>query len=227
MVEKSFVPEPEKNKRELTPERLRFVSWLRLLSGGFQLVAAATQGGAGIASGIEGLEETLDAAALRGAAKDLEAENANQKGNAKKYRKRMQKFVGATALAAAVGTGYDVIHEGVMQDGWFGKMDAVGFNNLAAMSSITAIALGSIALITNRHEVADHLHPHTEADGTVHEKPKGIKGYLARDTLKDFVIPLFVLGGSLVKAPHLAEYALEAAGVGYGVNIYTKLRKEQ
>ena len=95
------------------------------------------------------------------------------------------------------------------------------------MSSITAIALGSIALITNRHEVADHLHPHTEADGTVHEKPKGIKGYLARDTLKDFVIPLFVLGGSLVKAPHLAEYALEAAGVGYGVNIYTKLRKEQ
>jgi len=105
-------------------------------------------------------------------------------------------------------------------------MDSVGFNNLAAMSSITAIALGSIALIANRHEVSDHLHPHTEADGTVHEKPKGIKGYLARDTLKDFVIPLCVLGGSITKAPHLAEYALEAASAGYGLNIYNKLRKE-
>jgi len=226
MVEKNLTTQSKKSQRELTPERLRFVGWLRLLSGGFQLVAAATQGGAGIANGIEGLEETLDAAALRGAAKDLEVEHAHQKGNAKKYRKRMQKFVGATAVAATVGTGYDVIHEGVMQNGWMGRMDGVGFNNLAAMSSITAVALGSIALIANRHEVSDHLHPHIELDGTVHEKPKGIKGYLARDTLKDFVIPLCVLGGSLAKAPHLAEYALEAASAGYGLNIYNKLRKE-
>ena len=227
MFEKSSTSQPTKTKGELTPERLRFISWLRLGSGAFQLFAAVTQGGAGIASGIEGLEETLDAAALRGAAKDLTAENAHEKGNAKKYRKRMQKFVGATAVTSTVAVAYDVIHEGVMQNGWMGRMDGAGFNNLAAMSSITALTLGSIALFANRHEVSDHLHPHTEKDGTIHEKPKGLKGYLARDTLKDFVIPLFVLGGSIARAPHVAEYVLEAASAGYGLNIYNKLRKEQ
>jgi len=144
---------------------------------------------------IESAEEITDAMTFGAAA--VEA-GSNKKGLVSKARKWA---IGFAITASTLATG-DFVSEMVSDKFTFLKpSEGLDFSHNDIKAAASAVALNGLVLFINRKGK---------------ESNKTSDKYAYRDSLRDFVIPISILGIAALKAPHLVEYGFEAGGISYG-----------
>ena len=169
------------------------------LSGALRMGSAVLQAWGGVTGHegaliIEAAEEASDAAAF--AAASIEA-GSKKVGVAKKARSLM---VGLATAASGFAT-YEVASEVIPEvSQWKERLNGVDLTQHQFQAAAGAVVLNSMVFGLNRR---------------MHGK-KGADGFAFRDSLRDFAIPVSVLGLAAVRAPHIAEFAFEGGGLAYG-----------
>jgi len=166
---------------------------LRAVSGVIQLAGGIT--GNQPALIVEAAEEMTDAMTFGAAAIEVKSE---KKGVIAKARKAAIGFAVGAALLSTSDTASEIVSD---KFSLLKPTEGLNFAHNDIKAASAAIALNALVLFINRKG---------------RESKKTSDRFAFRDSVRDFVIPASVISLAATKAPHIAEYAFEVGGVGYG-----------
>lgn len=178
-------------------------------SGLLRLASAGVQFWGGLVSGqtaliIEAGEEFTDGLTFGAVAVEAQTERRTY---VRRARQAAVYFALGAALIATAATSWEILHEA---DEWLEPLGGLSFGDHGLLAAMIALTLSAGVFALNFR---------ARKSGRVSD------GFAWRDSLRDFIIPGSILALAALRAPHIAEFALEAGGLIYGWYNVSQLMK--
>lgn len=186
------------------PRAVRFgmSGMLRLASAGVQLWGGVVGGQPALI--IEAGEEFTDGLTFGAVAVEAQTE---QRTYVRRARRAAVFFALGAALIATAATAWEILHEA---DEWLVPLAGLSWGDHGLVAAAVALILSAGVFALNFR---------SRKSGRVSD------AFAWRDSVRDFVIPGSILVLASLRAPHIAEFALEAGGLIYGWYNVSQLMK--